>query len=97
MLFDQRGPFGQCTQLGIGDTGVDGAKACEGAKAAVTASDHPIVTDNIDKSFNALCHQFWMLNKIRCRVDHAWNQNLCIRNIGLSVAKDGPFMPMARV
>ena len=96
-LFDQRGPFGQCTQLGIGDTGVDGAKACEGAKAAITASYHPFVTDNIDKSLNALCHQFWMLNKIRCCVHHACNQNLCIRYIGLPIAKNGLFMPVARI
>ena len=97
MLFDRRGPFGRSAQLGIGDIRVDRAKACEGAKAAVTASYHSFMTDNIDESFNPLRHQFRMFDKIRCRVDHAWHQNLCIGNIGLSVAKDGPFMPMARV
>ena len=97
MLFDQRGPFGQRAQLGTCDIRVGRAKAYEGAKAAVTASYHSFMTDNVDESFNSLRHQFQIFDKIRCRVDHAWHQNLCIGNIGLLVAKDGPFMPMAQV
>lgn len=73
MLFDQRGTFGQGAQLSISDIWVNSAKACEGPKAAVTASYHPFMTDNIHKSFNPLCHQNRVLDKIRCRVDHAWH------------------------
>ena len=78
----QRRPFGQRRQLGIGDIGIDRAKAREGAEAAIgLPAITRSATDDIGEPFEPLRHQFRVFDEIGRRIDHAGHQHLVVGNI----------------
>ncbi len=68
---------------------------CEGRKAAVSARDHVLSPDPGSKALDALRHQFGMLDKIRGRVEHSWDQHFTL--VEFDFLKDLPFVLMPRI
>src|SRR5262245_34442635 len=88
-------PFRQRLQLRVGDVRIDLAEAGEGAEAAVGARDDTLAADDVGETADALGNVLGMLDEVRHRIDHAWQQDLVIRNPRL--LEHRPLVAVARI
>src|SRR5215831_469217 len=87
--------FDHRSQLCPGDVGINCQQACEGCKPAVGSGDDLFAPNNGSIAFQALGDQFRVLDKIGGGIEHAWNDDLALRQPDL--LKDLPLMLMARI
>ena len=89
---DQISASAEACEFGVGDVGVDGAEAGEGAEATIAASDDALFADYVDKTAQALGDELGVLDKIAGAVDYSRYQHFIFGDFALALLEYAPFV-----